>query len=361
MLKRRKIGIVTIYNNVNCGSVLQAVALLTFLENNGVDVYFVKNKRNNLRTVFIEILRVLRNVVKLNFKQATDGIILPFIFRKFRKNCKYSNVKKMDICVYGSDTIWNLSGGTFKKQWRLYWGDNFSGKKIAYAPSIGPASVEMILANDKLCKCLKEFNFISVRDSVTEDVVRQALNIDFVIRTIDPTMLMTKSFYQQFIIKNVKERYILIYYFGKIPFELDSEIKKYADINDLKIISFGDSISNPDRRLSFEPYSMMTYYNFAECIVTNTFHGNVFSIIFNKQFVNIDAGKGKVNDLLSQFDLSQRTLYSHDNFMQIMHTPIEFDKVNKNLDILRNRSQNYLVSSLKECVRSIEDEKQISV
>lgn len=357
----KKVGIVTIYNNENCGSYLQAVALYNFIESNGYDVYFVKNKLYKVDGFPHKILKVIKSLFRLKIKNALYLIKSYYTFWILRKKYKVTNSQNTSLRIYGSDTIWNINGKSFGPEWKHYWGYDFAGKKIAYSPSIGPAHIDDILAKQSLCQCLKSFDYISVRDDATEELVQKALNIENVKRTVDPTMLMPISFYERFINKTINERYILFYCFEKIDQDIMEIIKSYADKNGLKIYGFGYALSKCDKRLSFYPVDMMTYYSSAQLIVTNTFHGNVFSILFNKNFINIEAGKNKITDLLKTFNLSARTIKNTSELGSIIDEYINYTDVNSKLEELRSDSGNYLINAVENCMKDIEDDKKIQI
>jgi polysaccharide pyruvyl transferase WcaK-like protein len=350
-----KIGIVTIYNSQNCGSFLQALALLSFLKKAGYDVAIAGNKMYYKNRITYKLLLFLKYFFCGQKDKAKRIIKTSINFRKTqKKHLIIRSLNKNDVCIYGSDTIWNSDSEYFGKQWKHYWGKSFNGKKIAYAPSIGPTVKENILNDPKLCKCIKEFSKISVRDENTYEVVCGMLGdkteIEYV---IDPTMLMTKEFYQRIASTCNESNFILFYYFGRVEKQYMDEIKKYAEANGKKLICFGDNISGVDKQICFNPLDMMAYYSKADMIITNTFHGNVFSIIFNKPFINIDAGKNKVNDLLNAFELSERTVNKGGMFNEIVSKAIDYEKVNAILEEKRKSSGAFLKTSIEECERGL--------
>lgn len=349
-----KIGIVTVHNSHNCGSYLQAKALCSFVEALGYDARFVKNKIHPQSSLLYKSIVAGKYFLKGNRKKATDIFNGSMRFVKARKSFSYySSFKDADVCIFGSDTIWNLNSKHLTKQWEHYFGFNFNGKKIAYAPSVGDAPIANILNNPMYCKCINDFDYLSVRDENTYKLVSSVTgkddsSIKFV---VDPTMLMQKSFYEQIAAKCEDENFILFYYFGVPEKGYMEKIKKYADDNGKKLICFGNGIKKVDKQVPFSPLEMMGYYSKADLVITNTFHGNVFSIIFNKPFVNIDAGKAKVDDLLASFGLSERTVKEHCDFEKIASKNIDFEVVNNILDEKRKSSGDYLKNVLKECER----------
>lgn len=351
-----KIGIVTVYNSQNCGSFLQAYALFKFVDNMGYDVAFAKNRISYKTSGFLYKTLIALKYLLIGQKSKAKRIYKTTCdFHKIRnKLFKIRTVSKNDICIYGSDTIWDFDNEYFNKEWRHYWGNNFGGRKIAYAPSIGTVANETILNNSSLCDCIKNFYKVGVRDkntySVVSDVFDKERKVEYV---IDPTMLMTKEFYEKIASKCEEKDFVLFYYFGRIKSDYMNEVREYAKRNGKKIICFGDNISDVDKQLCFNPLDMMAYYSKADLIITNTFHGNVFSIIFNKPFVNIDEGKSKVNDLLENFGLSERTIDESSLFNEVTLKEIDYKKVNSILEEKRKSSGDYIKNAIEECERSL--------
>lgn len=350
-----KVGIVTIYNSNNCGSFLQALALSAFVNDLGYEATIAKNRMYYKNKMWYRRLMACKYTALGRREKARRIMETSIGFYCARKqHYAIDTLGKNDVCIYGSDTIWNLDSKYFGKEWKHYWGKTFNGKKIAYAPSIGPTCVESVLSRPELCECIKAFDCIGVRDSNTRDVVQDVLGEGADIgNVVDPTMLMPKSFYEGIASKCDETNFILFYYFGIPDTAYMQEIKKYAAENGKKLVCFGDNIKGLDKQLCFNPLDMMAYYSKADLIITNTFHGNVFSIIFNKPFVNIDAGKAKVNDLLSSFGLSQRTCKKAADFSDIAGRDIDFDIVNELLEEKKKSSGNYLRTALKKCEEEI--------
>lgn len=350
-----RVGIVTIYNSQNCGSFLQSLALLTYVKELGYDTAIAKNKMYYKNKLFYRCMMSFKYILKGQMKKAARILKTSAGFSRCRKkHHNYRLVKNNDLCIYGSDTIWNFDDDYFGKEWRHYWGLGYGGKKIAYAPSIGPTDAEKIVENPQLCDCIKDFSSLSVRDEGTYRVVSSVLgekaDVPYV---VDPTMLMPRVFYEG-IANECKDRdFILFYYFGAVDKAYMQEIKSYAEKNGKRLICFGDNITGVDKNVCFNPLDMLGYYAAADMIITNTFHGNVFSLIFNKPFVNIDAGKAKVDDLLLQFELSGRTSKSPQDFLKIASENIDFANANRLLAEKRAFSADYIKNALKKCEGSV--------
>lgn len=342
-----KIGIVTIYNSQNCGSFLQAYALYSCLKEQGHNVGIVKNRIYYKNRFAYRFMMFVKYLLKFKSEKAANILKTYFGFRKARKKLIFFHMsEKMDVCVFGSDTIWNIQGEYFDREWEHYFGRTCRTKKVAYAPSIGPTQPKEILKRKDLCDCLCQFNAISVRDGETLEIVKGATHLDHITRVVDPTMLMPVDFYKRIAAPVHEDRYILFYFFGSMDAQMLGSIQAYSRPKGLKLICFGENISGCDKNLIFNPMLMMGYFEKAEYIVTNTFHGNVFSIIFNKPFINIDANKAKINDLLARFELTDRTVKSADEIENKLASPINYERQNQILDECRKESYKFLTDAI---------------
>lgn len=348
-----RVGIVTIYNSNNCGSFLQALALQAFVSDLGYETALVKNRRYYKNKMWYRGLMACKYMALGQREKARSIIQTSRGFDRAGKQChRVRPLKHNDACVYGSDTIWNFDSAYFGKEWKHYWGVSFDGPKIAYAPSIGPTPIESVLERRELCECLKQFDHLSVRDANTRAVVQTVMGDDAEIASVvDPTMLMPRAFYEGLAADCPDRDFILFYYFGIPDKAYMEEIRRYADANGKRLICFGDNIKGVDKQLCFDPLKMMAYFAKADMIITNTFHGNVFSLIFNKPFVNIDAGKAKVDDLLSSFGLSERTVKAACDFCGVAAKEIDYGVVGRILEEKRRESGEYLKNALKDCER----------
>jgi len=341
-----KIGIVTIYNSQNCGSFLQANALVSYIKSLGHDAALVRNKMNYKNKLVYRSAMALKYLIKLDINKAKNIFSTYCGFNKARKTFTYfSKSEKMDLCVYGSDTIWNLDEEYFKKEWKHYFGYDLKCAKVAYAPSVGPADNKDILNNKDMCRCIKAFDSVSVRDDKTFELIKNATGKDAQY-AVDPTMLMPRSFYENMAKKCYDEKYILFYCFEPVDNDIFAEIKSYAQKNGLKLICFGTKIPGCEKQLIFNPILMMTYYKNASFVVTDTFHGNVFSIIFNKPFMNIERGKEKVTSLLNNFDLCARTIRKASDVTNIVNEKIDFDILNEKLTLYSESSKTFLKNAI---------------
>jgi len=341
-----KIGIATVYQSYNCGSFFQAYALCETLKKSTDRVFFLENQIAKENKLWYRLLQCMKYVPTGKQDRARFLLNVYFNFRKARALLTTTKCPEaMDVVVYGSDTIWNIDDPYFLKNWRRFWGADFYGKKVAYAASIGSTKQERLLERDNLCKCLAEFDSIAVRDDATYDFVTSVLGSEKeVVRVIDPTLLLTPDEYEKIMPELPEQGYILFYYFGAIPEKVRESIRTYADKTGRRIVVFGEKTGWADEYVSYDPFQMLSYFKNAEYIMTNTFHGSVFSLIFNKKFVSFGKEKQKVRHLLEKFALEERLVEPGEDFLCLLNQEIDYSEVNHKIEIEREKSLSYIES-----------------
>lgn len=361
MLKR-KICIISAYayidQHLNYGSMFQYFALQKQLESMGCEPYWLRytlpsdNHDNKFKLLIKKCL-----FYKINKR---TSCALKKMHDFVEKNCSLSNniysdfeelknnCPEADIYLTGSDQVW---GGELKANYLLFVPD--SAPKISYAASFGKAEISPEKA-DKIKPWLDRFNFISVREKSAVDICRQmGINAELV---LDPTLFLNMSNYPaESIGKNHPERYIFGYFLNvkdknSLPIE---KIEKTFRNNGQEVICAG-GVSAIERfypRVKvgyYSPQEWLGMYRDADGIVTNTFHGVVFSLIFRKQFV-VFLQKGfsekqneRIMSVLKLFDLTDR-IYDEDcDLYDKMSQHINWDSIEKKYDIEKVRSVAFL-------------------
>ncbi len=314
-----KIGVITYWKADNYGAFLQAYALQTFLEHDlsmSVQVSFIDYKRSNDNYCF--------NVQESHF----------LLHREKSTTAYY------DVIICGSDVIWDVSNGeTTQKE--LFFGKvsrNYK-KLIAYSGSVGGRQWRdfLRLKNLRYLLYLRRFDEISVRDDATYHLVKR-LRKD-IQRTLDPTFLISWGGNLQRI---HRPPYVFVYGYSANRAE-DSIIHRYAKKNGLQVISCGKALLKADETVTPDPFTWLSYFASAEFVFTSTFHGTVFSLLLNKEFIAFGRGSLKIRSLLSEFELNERNQRTGNEFQrEIFNRKIDYDKVNRIIARKRKHSSKYL-------------------
>lgn len=357
-----KVGILSMQQIKNYGSFLQAYGLKSILENLGHVVEFVnivpgkqltQYKISKLHKVKLMLkrlkvkhpLRQLKCTLKLH--KRFDNEFKPALGVKEGKT-----ETRFDVVVIGSDEVFNVTQTTWFGFSRQLFGEGLNADKvISYAGCFGSttaAKLRELGIDGEVGELMSKMYTISVRDKNSFDVVttltKKKPNLN-----IDP--VLAYGFEKEVQLPNVAEDYLLVYtYPGRMnnSDEINS-IKTFAGKNNLKIIAIANYFDWVDEVVTPHPFEVLGYFKKAKYIVTDTFHGAVMSLKFNKSFAVImrKMNSNKLSFLLEQFGLSSRIAVKPNNIANILNEKIDYTPVNKIIEKETENTMNYLKSNLK--------------
>ena len=252
--------------------------------------------------------------------------------------------------VLGSDQIWNPRLTNWDK---TYFYSNYpkgNAKVISYAASIGnDHSTQEEL--DFLRENIKNVDCISVREETAQKVL--SLICDKPITTVlDPTLLLksTDIELKRLISENKYGRYILLYQMSNDPntLKICRHISKQLHLKIVEVLAypFGRNNLNFHKHITTAgPAEFVTLFAHAEYVVTSSFHGTAFSLIFNKQFVTVahPTAGSRQRDLLERIGLPDRVVSSIEN---LPTSDIDYAIINERLEIERRKSLDFLERAL---------------
>ena len=300
----KRIGIITFHRSHNYGAALQAFALLTTLKKMGHNAeiidYWPKYRIGEYALFNMPNKPTIKNVIK--------SIILIF-FRwkansKFKRFIKYhlnirgnsfhlgaDTLDKYDVVVCGSDQIWryNFRG--------MYGFDDFyfakyplnkKVVKISYAPSIGDQDIEEN-AKKSFSELLENFDSISVREDSLSELVK-TLTTKPVVKVLDPVFLLTAPEWRKMVKSKPRKKKYLLFYQLLQNAEARDLAKKIAKERNLEIVQINGLYRNANpfglgtMKLSAGPLDFISLVASADYIVSTSYHGVAFAIIFQKPF-----------------------------------------------------------------------------
>lgn len=363
-------GILTYHRAHNYGAVLQAYASMIALHRLGhsaemIDytpesiskayrLFFLRHYRSNtpkniIKTLAINALTFRRRAVRRRgFNQFINKNM---VMSEKNFGSKFPNPPKGYEAVYiGSDQVWKERIAA--EGYKYYWGDfiKVKGQRvIAYAPSM---EVEKLSEEQKLyCKKhLENFDSLSVREKELLELL-QPLTDKQIELVADPTLLLDTQDYDR-ITQNVKidQDYILLYQVGSFPIarEVAEEISEITGFKIVEIMSSVNLRKQKDRLDCASPSEFLGLIKNAKFIVTTSFHGTVFSAIFQKPFysVGIDGLTTRLSTLLYSLGIGQRLITKVDEIDSSRLYEIDYEIVNTNREIIRKKSLEYLNRSL---------------
>lgn len=369
----KKVGIVTLNSYQNYGNRLQNYATEQILKSLGFEVETIikinnknmgkkeiKNKINrfkkmNFRNKYCEISKLLDK--KINKKISTyvhkDEIrerINNFksFSNKHLNEKKYKADEKLNeqfnFFIAGSDQIWNPCGNLSFEF--LNFADNH--KKISFSPSFGISEIPSHHKKNYK-KWISDFAYLSVREKEGVNIIKELTGRNAEL-LVDPTMLLSRKQWIDVSKKSVNKpskKYLLIYMLGKKPEKRDKKINIFSSNNNLEIVRLADI--NDDKRFIEGPSEYIDYFKSANVIFTDSFHGAIFSIIFNKPFVVYDRCGGfssmssRINTLLNKFNFESR-LAENINEKDIFE--IDFSHVSEIIKKEKKKSMDFLKKAL---------------
>lgn len=371
-----KIGILTQPLHNNYGGLLQNYALQFVLSELGHEVLTI-NIKNKETTRFRKIASIIKrsllkildhkiairtwptrkeskiisqnthNFVKQNIKTTT------LIFNKVNK--KILKKYLFDTFIVGSDQVWRPCYSPQQSTFFLDFLDHdTSVKKIAYAASFGVNEWEFADSETKIYgKLLKLFDAVSVREDTAVDLCKKYFNVEAT-HLLDPTMLLNRNDYISLVEKkNLKKNpgSLFTYILDKSN-EKDQIIENVARKYNLNVFTvmpkmiFSESERKEIKDCVFPPVEeWIKGFMDAEFVVTDSFHGTVFSILFNKPFISIankNRGLTRFTSLLKLFNLEDRLIFSLKEFNLKRINDINWEKTNTILMNERERSMQFL-------------------
>lgn len=364
-----KIGILTFHHVDNYGATLQACALWSFLNSQGYDVEIIDYRPLKIAWMYFRALLPIKRVksstsqtkkIRINEK----SLIYISRYWKMRRfllsHVKLSNKKfydkkglkyyqdKYDVVICGSDQIWCIdSFRGYNSSFFLDFVSNKTTRRISYAASFGNTT-KLGPYQKEIYTLINQFQTILVRDSNSLEIIANECNKK-AIKVLDPTFLIKYDTLKT--PPRITNKYLLLYVQADIQPEEEEFIKFLAEQQNLTIVSVGRD--EPLAQINLEtasPKEWIGLHSEASYIVTNTFHGTVFSIIFHKPFtVFLPSDKSnKVRDLLNDFGLTNRIfseklkpeLFSKEIF------DIDYESVSTILESKIMESKKYLIEAI---------------
>lgn len=218
--------------------------------------------------------------------------------RKMRTVCKRYGLKAV---IVGSDQVW-------RTDYAMNYGYNYfldfvpsNVKKLSYAASFGLSTWDYTPEQtEKIRELLKDFNGISVRESEGASLIKQHLQMDAV-QLIDPTMLLTSEDYSKVSSDRlVEEKYIFVYWLGDKK-GIAEEVKKYREQGYTVVENY---LRDNIEQISVEDW--LSYIKYADIVLTDSFHGCVFSVLYGRKFKcyeNASGGNGRIPSLLKKLHI----------------------------------------------------------
>lgn len=371
------------YKSYNLGGLLQSYALCRHISNNNdwiaeqmLSEIYIKGTHRCICTlhlpikkiyhiIYLKCLKILNIFIYKNKKRRK--IILDFreqvvphggIYNALNISTSISN---NDIFIAGSDQIWNPAWT--EDAYFLNFVPDHNGK-IAYAASIGANEVPQDFL-EHVVPYLRRFDFISVREESAKEILQPYLDQEIKV-TLDPTLLLPREEWDKIAVQpTIPQPYIFVYLLGEKRAHRRL-IKKFARTLGLKIaflphVHFhfnpADCFFADYNLYDVGPAEFVGLVKNAEIVITDSFHGCVFSIIYGRKFWALKRHKdsdpqnmnSRLYTLFDSLGLGDRLIENEDacydaNFLD---KPIDYDGVTTKLNAQRKESADFLLNAIK--------------
>lgn len=373
---KMKIGIVTFFCVPNYGAMLQAYALWKYLEERGHEVEFIDYAFGNTRRIPLWkcfVARRLHNyfdVIRKKLKSYVRFDIVSFsdVFPRTKRLETFAELEtigvRYDAIIVGSDQMWNplwCSGENLPVVMLDFAAKGV--KRIAYAVSFGTKEWKQEQNAAEAGRLLREFDAISVREESGMKLVQELSGRDDAKWMVDPTLLHSASFYESLLNVECRKRHRYVFSYMLEEWMNDENLEsviqavmaaKGIDEIHTDKVSVG-GLWSPICKM-FDVQSKVPVGTWlseianSDFVVTNSFHGTVFSILFHRPFVAMPvSGKmsgmnERIVSLLSMAGLRSRivNIEDLDGCRDVVGSVINWDEVDRKLDAERLRSDIFL-------------------
>ena len=360
-----KIGIITIQKCNNFGADLQAFALQKKLQLMGydaenIDYVFYKNSRhlkgmgekpvlrlsiaNRIKEALFPALERVRNFKNHRAMAERATKFAAWSAKNVRQSPEYRSVASLyaarhpyDVYMVGSDQVWNPRMGSNIKPYFLDFAHE-GARCVSYASSIGAAEISSS-AFYLFKKLLRRFSAIGVREKCAAEIVKAMALKSEVKQVIDPTLLLTDKEWENVSIKpnGIPPNYILLYDLIASE-ETRGLANKIAAEKVLPIVRVGDG--------AYGPGEFIWLFAHADFVVTNSFHGTAFSLIYRKDFYSVIprgmTNASRIESIINLVGASDRLLRAESVDAFDRAASVDWPSVSRKLEAARTDSVAFL-------------------
>lgn len=386
-----KIGIITFHFPYNCGAALQCFALQTKLEELGHQVqvinyrpWYHQNRYTPLKNPIYFAKKRFHEPAGNWMKRwyhALDGFartvhswkrypevaekekkFRSFVKRYLKETRVYRTLDQLQknppdcgLYIAGSDQLWNsaITGGSFDEAYFLNFGDS-NRARMTY--SVGADFSKLPKPEEALKSVIQRLDVISLREAKWRPAVEAAMEGRIPVHIdLDPTLLLDRDTYRNYMpnLPEEPEPYILTYTMnGETQKQIYNGARILSEKLGMKVIDVSGDPNHMNKKVADNrlcgPDEFLWYVDHADYVVTNSFHGTVFSIIFQKKFVTIPHAVtgNRVTELLDKLGLSSRYHRVTTEAVQEITNDIAYDAVTERLQALRQNSVDFLNDSI---------------
>lgn len=387
----KKIGLAINYDYPDYGGMLQSYALYLKLNSLGYDAkpFDIDNLKKDINrkkwryflrhifdgTIVAEKSRVLFKKIKRKFDpklnknlnkrydaldafskgsfNTIDGIHSWNDLSSCSRNC--------DCVIVGSDQLWLPSNIEADYYTLSFVPEKVT--KIAYATSFGVSKIQKDQAS-KVSSFLSRFEHLSAREYSGQEIIKQYANIEAEL-VCDPTMLLSRNEWDCVCSNGrvIEDEYIFCYFMGDNPWQREfvSKLKKRTGLKIVSLLHLDQIIKTDEKYCDYAPFNVspsdfINLVKNAKYVCTDSFHGSVFSLIYNKTFYTFMrfsekatlSTNNRIVTLLDKVGLSNALVEKNYDFEEQFNKTINFEDVNLKMKAFRESSLSYLLNSIEK-------------
>lgn len=390
-MNNRKIGMAINYDYPDYGGMLQAYASYQIVKSLGYEPeainidslvsdikrrklkYFIENifdlsiVREKSKILIKKVLISSNKDLRFRFKQRYDAFE-KFYKEHFKVSREYKNwndlrlsCKDYSSVVVGSDQLWlpsNIAGDYYTLS---FVPDDVN--KIAYATSFGVSKIDK-RQELKVREYLSRINYLSAREESGQRIIKKYTNRDVQL-VCDPALLLTAREWDEYVKPEriIESKYIFCYFMGDNPWQRDF-VKKLKERTGYRIVALlhldqyikSDEIYIDEAPYSISPTDFINLVKNSEMVCTDSFHGTVFSLIYEKKFYTFMRFSGtetlstnsRIKTLLKKLGAEDRLITKDFDLDTLFKQNIDFNRIQTRLESFRNESLEYLTKALEK-------------
>jgi len=353
---------VTTQNAINYGAVLQSYALnktlLSFnvedellnLKRGSVPYYVKCSLKNFPSAIYNNLIRFIRKKdIKLKEKRFFE-----FVNNNIKTTKEYKTIQEVvdnppdaDVYITGGDQMFNESSVNRATNLLMFGREDI--KRISYSTSMGSYWIDGSDKKDKFISALKKYSNISLREAQCKEPLEKLLEKSVSVN-IDPTLLASESIWQQFIKPNKNKDYVLCYSLLNNS-KLNKLVEKIKQKTKLPVYVISPNarcyVKGADKIIyNAGPIEFLNLIYHAKEVISTSFHGVCFSVIFEKPFYCLtkNGGDYRFENLLNILGLLDRIV--NDKIDNLVDCKIDYSRVKKLIIKERQKAKNYLKGAL---------------
>lgn len=352
-----KYGIITHYDVHNHGALLQLNGLKQVLKGLGIDAYALQFDKNydfmgkSIKAKYEVSIKSIGIYIKFIAERGIKSTIFNYKKRKILNKFKldqnligpyYTECDGLDGVIVGSDEVFALHTGPTP----VFFGHALPSPKVfSYGGCFGPTTIEDIdkyhcrafVASGLNSMCglgMRDQNSIKIANILTNHVAELVC---------DPVILYGYENEIKNLPRPMESPYLVVYAYDNKFDDQAEVICEYARKRKLKIVSPGFIQKWADHNVNVNPIELLNWFKHSECVVTNTFHGCVMSLITGREMaVKMRGNANKLFNLMQEYEIDERVFGENKTLDEIFSNKVNWDIVNKQIKERRAASMNYL-------------------